>query len=133
MAAARNVTETGFEMCICTRGGMPIGSVGVSWAIFDSVGKGKYPTLLVATHRSTGDGMAPMFNEECVMMHRGPAGKVEFAAISTLDLRLDDKVWVEIKVDMEMHHGMPKSPTVRMTAGPVDSRVYSVGSGFYTV
>lgn len=112
---------------------MPIRSVGVAWAIFDSLGEGKYPTLVVHTYRSTGHGMAPMFKDDCVMLDRGPSSWVEFAAISALDLVLDDRVWVEMKVDMEMHERMSKCPTVRITAGPVDSKVYTVGSAFYIV
>lgn len=130
---ARNITATGFELHICSNGGMPIWSVGVAWAIFNPLGEGEYPTLVVETYRSPGRGRTPMFKDGCVMLDRGPASKVEFAAISALDVVLDEKVWVEVKVDMAMPDLRTKSPTVRITAGPVGSNVYSVGTGFYVV
>lgn len=131
--AARKITEAGFELHIRSNGGVPIGSVGVAWATFETKGRGEHPSLEVDTSSTPWRGWTPLLRDDCVLLDRGPSRRVGFAAICELALVLEERVWVEMKVDMELHPFSTKCPIVRIKVGPVDSKVYSVGMVCYTV
>lgn len=130
---AREITEAGFELEIRSHGGVPIGSVDAGWAFFDSQGERDHPTLVVDTYRSEPWRETPMLTKACILARGGIASKVGYAAISSLHLVLEERIWVEMKVNMEMHHPGNMGTTVRIHAGPVESKVYSVGMECYTV
>lgn len=130
---ARGITDTGFELEIRSHGGVPIGSVGAAWAFFEAQGKGEHPTLAVETYCSEPWRTTPMLTKACILADRGPISGVGFAAISALHLVLEERVWIEMTVNMEKNHAVREEPTVRIKAGPVESKVYSVGLECYTV
>lgn len=128
---AREITESGFELEVRSHGGVPIASVGAAWAFFDSWRQGDHPTLVVDTYRSSPWRETPMSTDICILAPPWPVSKVGYAAISALHLVLEERVWVEMKVHIEKHDPANMGPTVRMQAGPVASKVYSVGMECY--
>lgn len=134
--AAKQITETGFELQISSHDGAPVQSVGAAWAVFESLGEGEPHTVKVDSYSNKWHGRprAVTLESTSTLGHHGSVHRVGFAALCAVDLALEAGVWVEVRMDTEIEKGaVAPYPTVKIKAGPADRRVYSVGVGYYVL
>lgn len=120
---ANNVTESEFALQISSAGSAGLSSVGVAWAVWPITPHWGQTTAKVGSVSTVAAAAARVRNLNATGIV--PVGPVIFVALSSVDLVLGERLWMDVEMVKNDGGYGPRGSTWSLSAGPVGASVYS--------